>query len=52
MAINKSAENIALDLIVIPFSQIENRIIPDIYLPISEHKDEIIKILKREYALL
>ena len=48
MAKNNSAENIFLDLVVIPFDQIKNCIILDTYLPIIEHKDEIIKILKQE----
>jgi len=48
MAKNNSAENIVLDLVVIPFDQIKNHVILDTFLPISENKDEIIKILKQE----
>jgi len=48
MAKNTSAENIDLELVVIPFDQIKNHSILDTYLPVTEHKDEIIKILKQE----
>jgi len=48
IGIKDSTEKIFLDLLVVPFNQIKDHVFLDIFLPNSDHKDEIKQILKQE----